>query len=234
MMIPKRRFWKEAEARAVDGGHSIFLDGRPVKTPAKAALIVPTATLAEAVATEWAAQDDKIDPNTMPMTRRANAAIDKVTLQHREVADMLAAYGETDLVSHRADAPEGLVARQAAAWDPALDWLEGRHGVRLAVVAGVIHAGQDAGHLARLQGWVRGLAPFPLTAFHDLVAMSGSLVLAMALVDGWAAPEDVWTLSRIDEDWQAELWGIDEDAARIAAYKRREFLDAARFFALSA
>jgi chaperone required for assembly of F1-ATPase len=233
-MIAKKRFWTVAEHRPAEGGHGIFLDGRPVRTPAKAALILPTEDLARAVTAEWAAQQGTIDPSTMPMTRRANAAIDKVTPQHAEVADMLAAYGETGLLCHRAGHPDGLMARQATAWDPPLDWLAARHGIRLAVVSGVIHADQDAAALRRLSDWVHTLGPFPLTAFHDLVAMSGSLVLAMALVDGWASPETIWQISRVDEDWQQDLWGTDDEALRTAELKKRDFLDSAHFFALCA
>lgn len=228
-----KRFWTTATHEVRESGFAIMLDKRQVQTPGKVPLILPTEALALAVAAEWNAQVQKIDPSTMPMTRRANAAIDKVSHQHAEVADMLAAYGETDLLCHRAAQPEALIARQAAAWDPVLDWLDQRHGVRLKVVTGVIHANQAAPTLASLSTLVHALSDFQLTAFHDLVAMSGSLVLALALIDGQKTPDQAWSLSRIDEAWQEEQWGIDAESAEVAARKRAEFLEAARFFTLS-
>ena len=143
-----KRFWSEARIEEAEGGWQVQLDARPIKTPAKAPLVVPTAAFAQAIAAEWDAQDDVIDPNTMPVTRSANAAIDKVRIQHAEVADMLAAYVDSDLLCYRADTPEGLVARQSAQWDPMLDWAEEALDARLEVRVGVMHAPQDPGALS--------------------------------------------------------------------------------------
>ncbi|MFN3209214.1 MAG: ATP12 family chaperone protein [Roseovarius sp.] len=228
-----KRFWKKADVVEETGGYGIALDGRPVKTPAKAALIVPSRPLAEVIAEEWDAQDDLIRPDTMPNTRSANAAIDKVRHQHAEVADLLAAYGDADLLCYRADGPEGLVKRQTEAWDPLLDWAKGRYGARLVPVAGVMHSPQHPDALALLSTQVHGMDDFSLTAFHDLVGLSGSLVIGLAALEDARPAEDLWEASRIDERWQEEQWGVDEEARAVEAIKRAEFLHAKRFHTLA-
>ena len=227
------RFWKEVTVDPVEGGFAIKLDGRGVKTPAKTPLVVPTEALGKAIADEWQAQEEKIDPATMPFTRTSNSALDKVATQHADVADMLAAYGDSDLLCYRADHPEGLVARQSDGWNTLLAWCASKYGAQLTVQTGIVHKPQAPDALARLSQEVHGQTPFQLAAFHDLVAMSGSLVLALAVVSGEREAEAAWRLSRIDEDWQEEQWGIDEEAATIAERKRREFLHAAHYYALS-
>ena len=225
-----KRFWKITEVQEADGGFGVALDGRPVKTPAKAALVVPTRAMAEAIAAEWDAQQDKVDPRTMPATRGANAAIDKVRLQHGEVADLLVAYGDSDLLCYRADSPAELVARQAEGWDPLLDWLEEAYGVRLAVRSGIIHVAQEPAALDRLRAEVHAMTDFELAAFHDLVGLSGSLVIGLAATRDAQPITTLWDLSRIDETWQAEQWGVDEEAAEAEAVKRESFLHAKRFY----
>ncbi len=227
-----KRFWTQATAEPCEGGFTVRLDGRPVKTPAKTPLVVPTLALAQAIAAEWDAQTGKVDPATMPCTRAANSAIDKLSSQQAEVVEMLAAYGETDLLSHRAEAPPALVARQAAAWDPMLDWAAGTFGARLAVGTGVLPVPQDPVALAALRAPVAALSRFELAAFHDLVAISGSLVLALAVIRGRLTADAAWEASRIDETWQVEQWGPDEEAAEAEAYRRAAFLQADRFFGL--
>lgn len=227
----KKRFWTEVSVTEAEGGFGVALDGRPLRTPARAALQVPTRALAARIAAEWAAQDDTVRPERMPATRAANAAIDKVRGQLAEVAALIAAYGETDLLCHRAEGPAALRARQDAAWDPLLDWSAGAFGLDWTVTAGVMPVDQPAGTLARLAEQVRAFNPFELTAFHDLVAMSGSLVLGLAVTRNVQSPEALWALSRIDEEWQAEQWGEDEEARAHAALRRQSFLDAAAFFA---
>jgi chaperone required for assembly of F1-ATPase len=227
-----RRFWTTAEAVPVPGGFAVHLDARPVRTPLKAALILPTPGLAEAVAAEWQAQDGKVDPLTMPFTRTANSAIDTVARQFDEVAELIAAYGASDLLCYRAEGPADLVARQAEGWDPILAWVETGLGAGLTVTIGIIPVDQPQGALAALRGQVRQQTPFQLAAFHELVALSGSLVLALAVTRRQVTAEAAWTLSRIDEDWQSEVWGKDEDAAELAAVKRDAFLLADRFYGL--
>lgn len=227
----RKRFWKDVTVAEAEGGYAVLLDGRAVKTPAKAALVMPTRALADMVAAEWAAVDEKIDPEAMPTTRGVNAAIDKVRGQFHEVAQMLAAYGETDLLCYRADRPAELVARQAAAWDPLLDWAAKRFGVRWSVGSGVMPHPQSPETLAALGAHVESFSAFELTGFHDLVAMSGSLVIGLAATEGQGTPESLWNASRIDEDWQAEEWGEDEEAVALASVRKAAFLRAAAFFA---
>jgi chaperone required for assembly of F1-ATPase len=227
-----KRFWKAATAELAPAGWEVRLDGRPVRTPAKAPLTLPTEGLARAIAAEWEAQGETIDPTAMPLTRAANAAIDKVTPQRAEVVAMLAAYGETDLLCHRAEAPEELVRRQAEAWDPLLSWAGEALAAPLTPTRGVTHVAQPPESLGRLRAEVDALDPFALTAFHDLVALSGSLVIGLAALKGEAPAEALWRASRIDEDWQEELWGRDEEAARVAVLKRRDFLQADRLLGL--
>ncbi|SHG84807.1 ATP12 family chaperone protein [Marivita hallyeonensis] len=227
-----KRFWKTTETTQVEGGFGILLDGRPVRTPAKAALYVPSAALASKIAIEFDAQEDRIDPTTMPFTRTANAAVDKVMLQHAEVADMLADYGDSDLLCYRADAPEELVERQNAQWDPLLDWAADALDARLETRTGVIHAAQDQAILSRLRERVHALSAFELAAFHDLVSISGSLVIGFAAKMQHRNPEELWTISRLDEIWQEDQWGEDEEAAEMALVKKDAFLHAADFMRL--
>ena len=229
-----RRFWREVAVVPEVGGFALRLDGRGLRTPAKAPLVVPTPALAEAVAEEWRAVGEVVDPRAMPATRAANAALDKVASEREAVVAELAGYGDADLTCYRAEAPEALVARQAEAWDPLLDWAARAHGARLTPVAGVMHRPQDAGALARLAAPLGRADPFALTALSDLVALSGSLVIGLAAVSGAWDPDDLWARSRIDERWQEELWGHDEEAAAAAALKRRDFLGAHRLLGLLA
>lgn len=225
----QKRFWKTATTVADGESFTIELDGRRVKTPAKAALVLPTRAMADAVAGEWAAQDEHIDPLSMPVTRSANAAIDKVSHQHAEVADMLVSYGDSDLLCYRADGPAELVARQSEHWDPALDWAQETFGVRLQPRVGVMHQPQDSAVLQKLAEPVHGMTAFELAAFHDLVSLSGSLILGFAAARGWREADDIWQLSRLDETWQQEQWGADDEAVEQAELKRQAFLHAKRF-----
>ncbi len=224
-----RKFWTDVAVTAEEGGHAIRLDGRPVRSPAKAHLVLPTRALAEAIAEEWRAQGEVIRPEAMPMTRTANSALDKVAPRMAEVVDHLTDYGATDLLCYRADAPETLAQRQAEAWDPWLDWAAERFGGRLDVTEGVIPVPQPPAALAALRAPLLVMSPFELAAVHDLVTLPGSLVLGLAVADGAGDAVHLWDLSRLDETFQAELWGWDEEADRVAALKRQAFLDAARF-----
>jgi len=226
----RKRFYKTVSVTEHANGFGVALDSRAIKTPAKAPLVVPTPQLADFIAQEWDAQGDRINPETLPATRFANAAIDKVSLQFAEVADMLGAYGETDLLCHRAVAPVELVARQASAWDPLLDWATGRFGAELNVTTGIMPTLQKAETLSRLRAHLDGFTVFQMTAFHDLVALPGSLVIGLAATENHSPVEDLWRWSRIDEDWQIELWGRDEEADALASRRKNAFQNAARFF----
>lgn len=227
-----KRFWQAAVAEPCEGGFTVRLDGRAVKTPAKAPLVVPTLALAQAIAAEWEAQSGEVRPETMPVTRAANSAIDKIRVQRAEVVELLAAYGGSDLLCYRALGPEALAERQAAGWDPLLDWAAEALGARLAVTRGVMPVAQDAAALDRLAARVAGFGDFHLAGFHDLVAISGSLILALAVTEGRLAAEEAWALSRIDETWQVEQWGEDEEAAAAEAKRHVAFGEASRFYAL--
>ena len=227
-----KRFWTAAGVDPAPGGFAIRLDGRPVKTPAKAPLVLPTRALAEGIAAEWDAQTGTVRPETMPLTRTANSAIDKLSQHQPEVVDLLADYGGTDLLCYRAEKPPALADRQAEAWDPVLDWAAQTFGAPLSTGRGVMHIAQAPQSLAALKAQVAALDRFRLAAFHDLVAIPGSLVLALAVTHGRLDPDTAWSLSRIDEDWQIAEWGADEEAAEAAALKRAAFLDAHRFFEL--
>ncbi|PZX39492.1 chaperone required for assembly of F1-ATPase [Roseinatronobacter thiooxidans] len=226
----KKRFWAQAEVCATEGGFTVTLDGRAVKTPGKAALVVPNAAVAQLIAAEFQAQDKVLDPETMPVTRAANSAIDKVQVATSEVTELITAYGDSDLVCYRAEAPEGLVAREAQAWDPLVDWAAHRYGLRPVVRTGIVHTPQPPALLASLRADVERLSVFELTAFHDLVSMTGSLIIGLAVLDRFAPPEALWDASRIDEDWQAEQWGSDEIAEALTQARRQSFLDAARLY----
>ncbi len=228
----QKRFWKQAGAAEDGDGFAVELDGRRIRTPAKVPLQVPTRALAEMVAAEWDAQGDFVDPGSMPATRMVNAAIDKVRTQHAEVADLLAEYGGTDLLCYRAESPQSLAVRQAEQWDPALDWAEQALGVRLSVGAGITHIPQPAQHLSRLSADVHVLSDFQLAAFHDLVTLSGSLILGFAAARRWRSADEIWQMSRLDELWQQEQWGEDEEAVTAAEIKRQAFLHADKFFAI--
>ncbi|WP_066798984.1 ATP12 family chaperone protein [Sphingomonas soli] len=223
-----KRFWKDVAV--ANGG--IALDGKPVRTPGRAPLTLPTPALAEAVAEEWRAVGEDIDPRAMPLTGLANAAIDRIAPDTAAFAAGLAAYGESDLLYYRAEQPEPLVARQAAAWDPLLDWARGRYDVHFETTTGVMHRAQPPATVARLADAVTAQDAFRLAGLSPVVTISGSVVAALALIEGATDAETVWKASQIDEDWQTELWGEDELAAEAREARRTDFLAGARFLSL--
>lgn len=227
-----RRFWTTAATEAVPGGWQITLDGKPIRTPGKLPLIVPTKALADAIAAEWDAQTESVDPEKMPLTRAANSAVEKVTPQFAAVADMLAEYGGTDLLSYRAEHPSALAERQAAGWDPLIDWAATKLRAPLKVTEGVIPVAQDPEALARLRERLDGLTPWQLTALHDLVTLPGSLILGLAVLEGRLDAETAHRLSRIDEEHQAELWGVDDEAKAAAEARLAAILSAAKLLEL--
>ena len=223
-----KRFWREV---AIDADRVVTLDGRPVRTPGRVPLAVPTDALANAIADEWRAVEGEIDPHAMPLTGLANAAIDRIAPHPDRFAADLAAYGESDLLCYRADGPDDLVARQAAAWDPPLDWAGARFGVEIASTAGIMHRAQPSVTVARLGEAIGAYDAFHLAGAAPVVTITGSLILALALLDEAMAPDAVWRTAHVDEDWQAERWGEDALAMQARAAKRRDFDAAARFLA---
>ncbi|MCU6454022.1 ATPase [Sphingomonas sp. A2-49] len=223
-----KRFWTDV---AIDADRVVTLDGRPVRTPGRVPLALPTDALAEAVAAEWRAVGETIDPRAMPVTGLANAAIDRIAPDPRAFAAGLAAYGGSDLLCYRALSPDDLVARQRAAWDPWLDWARARYDVHLETTAGIVHRAQPPATLARLAEAVGALDAFRLAALSPVVTITGSLVLALALVEHAGDPDTLWAAAHVDEDWQAELWGEDALATAARANKRAEYDAAVRVLA---
>lgn len=227
-----RRFYQAAAASPEEGGVTILLDGRPVRTPGRNLLRVPTEELAEAIAAEWDAQGEEIDPRSMKLTGLANAAIDRVAPDPAVFARTLADYGGSDLLCYRADGPLSLVERQGRLWDPLLDWARTRFGVDLETTRGVMHCRQPAPALERLAAAVRARSVFHLAGLAPLVTLSGSLLIALALAEGAVSLEAAWEAASLDEAWSAEQWGEDSLAAEALENRRRDFAAAYRFLTL--
>ncbi|MCP5088148.1 MAG: ATPase [Rhodobacteraceae bacterium] len=222
--LTKKRFWTSADVFEAEGKYGISLDGRPVQTPAKARLLVPTKKIAQGIAAEWDAQEEQIDPLSMPTTRWANAATDKVASQMEDVVGMLASYGDSDLLCYRAAGPETLVARQAEAWDPVLEWAAEQYDAPLASTTGVIPVKQSNQSVENLRVVLQRFDAFQLASVHDLVTISGSLILALAVFERKMSPQIAWSAARIDETWQKELWGEDEEAEAAEEVRRTAFM----------
>lgn len=227
-----KRFWTSADSVEVPEGWAVHLDGRPVKTPARREVVVPVPQMADRIAAEWDAQEGAVNPLTMPMTRFAATCLDRVAPEQAVVAANIASYGETDLLCYRADRPIALIQRQAAEWDPVLDWADQAFGARLRVGAGVMHVAQAPEAVAALAACVATEQAWALTALAELTTLSGSLVLALGVRHGHLGADRAWHLSRIDEQWNIDEWGEDHEAAQQAARKRADFLHAAEVLAL--
>lgn len=224
-----KRFWTEV---TVDAERGIRLDGKPVRTPGRLPLILPTPALAEAVAGEWQAVEGEIDPRAMPLTGLSNAAIERVTADPAVFAANLAAYAESDLLCYRAGEPADLVARQATLWDPPLAWASRRYDVHFEIVSGIMPRPQPDATIERLAVAVAVRGPFELAGLSPLVTISGSLVLALALLEGEMTAQAVWAAANLDEDWQAEHWGEDDLAIKARETRRADFDAAAAFLDL--
>ncbi len=227
-----KRFWTDVAVTREGEGHGIALDGKPIRTPGRVPLAVPSLRLAEAIADEWRAVTGDVDPRTMPLTGLANAAIDRITPDPTAFAASLARYGESDLLYYRAEEPAPLVERQQAAWDPALDWARTRYDVHFETAAGVMHRAQPAATIERLREATAARDTFALAGLHHVVTVTGSLVLALALAEDAMTSEAVWHAARIDEDWQAEMWGEDTLAQAATAAHKADFDAGARFLDL--
>jgi chaperone required for assembly of F1-ATPase len=227
-----KRFYKQATVAPEAGGVAVLLDGRPVRTPARAALRVPTEELAEAIAEEWNGQSDKIDPSSMPLTGLANAAIDRVAPDPAASGRTLAEYGGSDLLCYRAEGPQALVERQNRVWDPLLGWARTRFGVEIETRTGVMHRPQPAETVEQLGRAVAARGVFQLAGLAPLVTIAGSLILALALAEGAIGLDAAWDAAMLDEAWQAEQWGADPLAAASLENRRREFEGAYRFLTL--
>lgn len=227
-----KRFYKTVSVAADGGQYAVRLDGRPVRSPAKQTVQIPSRAVAEAVAEEWEAQGETIVPASMPMLRLVNTAIDIVTPKREEVIDNLSGYGDTDLVYYFAERPEDLRQAQEEAWRPVLDWATEEFGVAFTTSEGINYVGQSAETLSALRGAVAGHDDMALAALNDLVSISGSLLLALAHSRGTLEVAALWEASQVDEAHQAARWGWDAEAARVAERRRDEIEQAARFLAL--
>lgn len=220
-----KRFYETVEVRPEAGGHGIFLDGRPVKTPLKQPLVLPTHALADAVAAEWQAQEERIIAASMPLTKLANTSIDHGHAAFRALVDEFISYAGADLLCYRAEAPEGLVERQEALWDPLLIWVAQSFGARFVVATGIVHEEQPEQSLKALRAHVEAYDHFRLTVLQAVAALTGSAVIALALAERHISVLEASTAADVDEDWQIELWGKDDEAESRRAIRRAE-LDA--------
>lgn len=217
-----KRFYKSASAFEIENGWSVQLDARPLKTPAKAALALPTQALAEAIAEEWETQGEAVDVPSMHLTRLANVAVDRTPLAREAMADELARYCETDLLCHLAEGPEPLRTRQEAVWAPVRAWAGKSLGIVLLPVEGIVAAPQPPASLAAARDHALGLDDFRLTGLAYGCGLLGSALLALAVSEGEMAAADAFEASRVDETFQSEQWGVDEEAAAATEARRLE------------
>lgn len=227
-----KRFWQDVSVEREGDGWGVKLDSRPVRTPARAPLVVPTEALADAIADEWRGVEAEIDPRAMPLTGLANAAIDRVAPQREAFAAGLARYAEADLACYRAEGPRGLVERQEESWDALLAWARRRYDVDFATTSGIVHVEQPGATVERLAHAVAALDAFRLAALSPLVTVGGSLVAALAVLEKAITPDTAWDAVSIDDRWQLEQWGADAEAESALDNRRRDFLAGARFLDL--
>lgn len=231
-----KRFYKETSVDAAPdgGGYRVLLDGRPMRTPAKAVLLLPNAELAEAIAAEWRAVPGSAEINVahLPLTRLAATGLDRVGNQRDRVIEDTAKYAASDMLCYRAAEPATLVERQSRLWQPLLDWAAGHYGARLAVVEGLSFAEQPADALRALRGAVAAHGDFGLSALYNLTHIAGSLVLALAVSEGRLSAGDAFAAAQLDELYQVERWGADPIATRRHEGIRADIDAGARFLAL--
>ena len=227
-----KRLWKDVAVEREGEGWAIELDGRPVRTPAKAPLLIPNERLADAIGEEWRSVGEKLDPSAMPLTGFANAAIDRVEPERQAFAGGLARYAEADLACYRSEWPPELVERQGKAWDELLAWARRRYDVDFVTTSGLLHVPQPSPTIERLAHAVASLDAFHLAGLSSLVTIGGSLIAGLAVVEKAMTPEQAWQAVSIDERWQLEQWGADTEAEAALDNRRRDFLAAARYLEL--
>jgi chaperone required for assembly of F1-ATPase len=218
----RKRFYKEAGVAEAEGGFAITLDGKPIRTPSGRQVVIPSRDLAEAVAAEWSNQKETLDPTTMPLTRIANSVIEGVVDRVELVSDDLASYFQSDLLFYRAGHPEGLVAREAAHWDPVLFWAAETLGAHFILSEGIMHVKQPDEAVRAARAALPGDA-WSVAALHVITTLTGSALLALALAHGAREAGQVWAAAYVDEDWNADQWGVDEEAAARRAARLRDF-----------
>jgi chaperone required for assembly of F1-ATPase len=222
----RRRFYEHATVGEATDAHPVLLDGRPVRTPARNTLAAPSRALAEAIAAEWEVQKDRIDPAWMPLTRLANTIVDGVAAAPSGVAKEIEKYFGSDLLLYWADQPEGLVQRQTLHWDPVLAWARDTLGARFVRSEGVVFVAQPEQALAAARAAIPA-DPWRLGAVHAIATLTGSALLALAVVRGRLSAQEAWAAAHVDEDWQMERWGQDELALERRAFRFAEMQAAA-------
>lgn len=225
--LPKR-FYKDVAVQAQGQGAALLLDGKPVRTPGKAELLLPNAALADAVAEEWRAQGDHIDPGTMPLTKLANTAIDGVAGRRDAVIDDILAHAKSDLLCYRADGPESLLARQARHWDPVIAWAKDVLHAPFNLAEGVMHVAQPDASIAALRQEIEKLDAFGLASLHVMTSLAGSALLGLAVALKRLTPEATWEAAHVDEDFQIARWGEDAEARARRDARKLDFDAAAR------
>ena len=229
-----KRFYKKVGFSAVENGFQVELDGRPVKTPARNALELPTADLAKAICDEWAGQAEEIDPAEMPLTGLAQGALDQVAQERQRIAARVAGFADSDMLYFRGDANQpALVEWQAQQWDPLLDWARQRYDVSFVLIHGIMHQSQPENTRKQLEEAVAAQDDFALAAMLALTGLTGSLIAVLALIEGDSKAEEIWSIANLEELWQEKQWGVDEVAVQKREARQREFLNAVRFLELS-
>jgi chaperone required for assembly of F1-ATPase len=227
-----KRFWKSVSVETEAEGCRIELDGRPIKTPARALLVLPTIALAEAIADEWRAVEQKVDPRRMPLTGLSNAALDRIAPDPKAFAEGLARYAEADLACYRAEGPRELVSTQEEEWDKLLCWARRRFDIDFETTTGLKHVAQPPSTIEQLRHYVTTLGAFQLAGLSPLVTIGGSLVAAIGVVEKAFSADEAWTSVSVDERWQLQQWGSDLEAEAALENRRRDFFAAARFLEL--
>lgn len=227
--LPKR-FYKSV---AVTDQFGIALDGRSVKTPLKAPLVLPNRALAEAVAAEWEAQKELINLHAMPLTKLANTAIDRAVAEKPKITAEILEFAGSDMVCYRADRPAGLVLRQSQHWNPIIEWVLAELKADFETVGTITHKRQSAAALNALEAHIAALDPFSFVAVHNLTTLAGSALLAAMVAAGAIAPDGAWLAANVDEDWQIETWGEDAEATARRAGRRNEFSACVKFINLA-
>ena len=218
-----KRFWKTAEPVAVEGGWQVSLDGRPLKTQGKRAQVVPSRDLADLLAGEWSAQGEDVDPLLFPHRDMADYSIDMIASGEDDIVAKLLGFMETDTLCYRADPEEPLYRRQLHVWEPLVTAFEARHGVKVERASGILHRPQLAGTLAALKDRLETLDPLVIAPLFSLTSLSASLIVGLAALEDGADPETLWNAANLEEDWQIELWGADEEAMALRQRRLGEF-----------
>jgi chaperone required for assembly of F1-ATPase len=219
----KKRFWKEAAVVEIDDGFNVTLDGHAVRTPSKAPLNIQYRKIADQIAEEWMAQQEEVDPATMPATRMVNSVIDKVSVNFEAIVEMLTEYAGSDLICYRSLSPQELIAEQEALWDPLLEWSATSMNAPMASANGVMFVAQDESSVDVYRQRLKGMNNYQLAGVHDLITISGSAVIAIALITNHLTPDQAWAAATVDEAWQEKQWGTDEEAQVALERKRADF-----------